>query len=425
MFSKKTKDVVVVGAGPVGMFAALVLSDRGVSVDIFDSRWQTSAHSYALALHPDTLANFEKVGLLEEVLRHANRVRKMRLYEGPEFRQEVSISSLEDDFSFVAIMRQDILEDTLERALRKAGVKVRWNHQISDINPEPYHNEVTIEVLGKESFGYAIAHSEWLVEKVKREKAAFVVGADGHHSIIRKAMGYSFDEVRKPVYYAVFEFKTDRESGESVRIVLNENTTDVCWPMPDGYYRWSFQLDGDLEEIPPREKDQFDLSVDDLGYPELEDGKLEQLIRVRAPWFDAPVGEISWRKLVRFDHRIASDFGSGTVLIAGDACHMTAPAGIQSMNVGLREARDVADVIAQRRDTLAYQTALDAYRDARRREWNFLLGIEGGLELRDDAHAWLKPYKDRLISAIPASGRDLEMIAGQLGLAAISTMEAV
>ena len=63
MFKKHKSEVLVVGAGPVGLFAALALADRGLGVEIIDGQFQTAANSYALALHPGSLALLGQVGL--------------------------------------------------------------------------------------------------------------------------------------------------------------------------------------------------------------------------------------------------------------------------------------------------------------------------------------------------------------------------
>lgn len=408
----------VVGAGPVGMFTALSLAQHGISVTILDAQWRTGAHSYALALHPSSLALFERVGLLDDVLSQSYRVRGVRLWEGIKPRHEMSISRLADDFSFLAVMRQDVLENMLELALKKKGVKVQWSHRLGRLSPAPFENAVSVQVLGKESFGYAVAHSEWLVEKTKQAQVPFIIGADGIHSTVRQELGFSFDALGAPEYYAVFEFKTDMAAEHLMHLVIDEKTSNVCWPMPNGYCRWSFLLNGFVDNIPSRRKDHFDLSFGDEFFPELEEEQLHQLIEERAPWFTGSVEEITWRKLVRFDHRMASDFGAGTVALVGDAGHTTSPAGLQSMNIGLREGWDVAQIIAERSDDDAFGSSMDAYRQARMREWRFLLGIDGGLDVKDAKDSWLAPYSTRILSSLPASGRNLYDMADQLGLEA-------
>ena len=82
MFGMKEPEVLVVGAGPVGMFAALVLVKKGIRVTIADQQWRTGAHSYALALHPQSLRLLEEFGLASGILENAYPVRTIGLYDG-------------------------------------------------------------------------------------------------------------------------------------------------------------------------------------------------------------------------------------------------------------------------------------------------------------------------------------------------------
>ena len=89
MFGRKKPEVLVVGAGPVGLFTALSLARRGVPVQIVDKEWRTAAHAYALALHAGSLRLLKDLGLLDAVLEQAYPVRSIGLYDGAERRAEL------------------------------------------------------------------------------------------------------------------------------------------------------------------------------------------------------------------------------------------------------------------------------------------------------------------------------------------------
>lgn len=416
MFNREYPEVLIVGAGPVGQMAALTLARRGIRVSIVDREWRTGAHSYALALHPRSLELLDRLGLLPRVLEQAYRVRAMGLYESGERRGKLQISELRDDFSFIAVMRQDALENLFEQALNDQGVNVRWNHQVVTLTPEEKKVAATIDHLEKSSFGYAIDHSEWIVLKSRTLDVPFVIGADGHQSLVRRTLGIDFPEVVEPEYFAVFEFKSDADLGDEMRLVLDPKTMSVLWPLPDGLCRWSFQLKEWEEPLPPREKDRVKVQIGAARYPVLSEERLRVLIRERAPWFDGSIDEIRWRMVVRFDRRLADAFGKQRMWLAGDAAHMTGPVGIQSMNVGLREAWTLANLIADVLEGKAAPEKLAEYNDRWLAEWRFLLGLEGGLEPGPSAEAWIRPYAGRLLSALPASGADLAALARQAGL---------
>jgi len=77
MFGKRKTEVLVVGAGPVGLNAALHLAEKGVDVLIVDEEWRTATHSYGLALHAGTLDLLQKSGLADNLIRQAVRIDTM------------------------------------------------------------------------------------------------------------------------------------------------------------------------------------------------------------------------------------------------------------------------------------------------------------------------------------------------------------
>jgi 2-polyprenyl-6-methoxyphenol hydroxylase-like FAD-dependent oxidoreductase len=239
---------------------------------------------------------------------------------------------------------------------------------------------------------------------------------------VRRAANIDFPEVGAARYYAVFEFKSDYDARNEMRLALGEQTTDVLWPIPGGFCRWSFELPGysdpDADRLheylqayglpAKRTKDRMALATQG---PALEESALPQLIAERAPWFTASVGDITWRTIVRFERRLATAFGRGRMWIAGDAAHLTGPVGMQSFNSGIAEARDLTDAIAA-----GDAGKLRRYNDTWTNVWRQLHGLDGGLQASADADPWVRSRADRLLACLPALGGDLTPLARQLGL---------
>jgi 2-polyprenyl-6-methoxyphenol hydroxylase-like FAD-dependent oxidoreductase len=416
MFPLKRPEVLVVGAGPVGLFAALALAKRAVRVQIVDKEWRPGAHSYALALHPRTLDLLEGVGLLEPVLEKAYRVERIGLYEGENRRAEMCLSGGEQDASFLAVMRQDVLEQLLEEALGRAGVKVLWNHEVSRVVAEDDQVVATVDKMVKDSVGYAVAHTEWVVAKSTDLEVPLLIGTDGHRSLVRRALDADFPEVGPTQHFAVFEFKSDADLEHEMRVVMDDRTTNVLWPLPDGYCRWSFELADSPALEAGRTKDRVAVELGGAQFPVLGEDSLRTLIAVRAPWFTGEVREINWRIVVRFERRLADTFGKHRLWLAGDAGHVTGPVGMQSMNVGLREADDLASIMAAILRDGEPIDQLEAYGRQRTAEWRHLLGLEGGLRAGEQTDPWIRERIDRILPCIPASQADLTEMARQVGL---------
>ena len=418
MFGRRKPEVLVVGAGPVGLFAALALTRRGVKVEIVDREWRAGTRSNALAVHAATLQLMEQEGVLTELLEHAYRVRTVGLYQGPERKAEMRIADLAQDHSFLAVMRQDLLERLLEDALRKAGVTVHWNHEVTALTEHDDGVTVKLDKWDRDTGGYGVEHASWTVTRSRERECQFVIGADGHASRVRRELGLEFPQVGETADFAVFEFRSDADFGDEMRLCLDEAGMTVVWPLPSGYCRWSFQLPSFDALEGSRDKDR-DLVMPGAGDDrELTIERLRELIAARAPWFRGSVEAVRWSMFVRFESRLAQRFGRGRRWLAGDAAHLTGPAGVHSMNVGLREARQLAEIVAGIHAGRTGAAALEEYDRAQASEWRFLLGLDGGLEAGTGTDPAFAARRAQLLPSIPASGPDLQRLAAQVGLTA-------
>lgn len=423
MFSRPKTDVLVVGSGPVGLVAALVLARNGVAVRIIDESEGPATRSYALALHPASLEILDELGLAAPVLRRARRLESVALYDGAERCAALDLSGLRAKYPFLAILPQGSFEELLSAALKENGVVVEWNRRLSRIAAGLEAVDVSIDTLEKDSGGYAVAHMETVVTRSRDEKVPFVLAADGHDSLVRTQLGIKFESVRPAQNFAVLEFLARRPLPDEVRVVLDEGTANVLWPMRERRYRWSFEitdLDADTES---RLKDRLLVQVAS-DFPWLQSGRLQRLAAERAPWFDDPMQEHYFRIFARFEQRLAQSFGKGRVWLAGDAGHMTGPVGVQSMNVGLREAFELATAYVRILQKGASPEELSSYGEGRLAEWRYLLGREAAPTLARDAAPWIAARAERLLPCIPASGAHLSQLLEQLGFQSHSTPQA-
>jgi 2-polyprenyl-6-methoxyphenol hydroxylase-like FAD-dependent oxidoreductase len=401
----------------VGLFAALSLARRGVEVRIIDEEWRSSTHSYALALHPKSLELLDALDLARPLLDKARRIRTIGLYDREERRAGLDLGAIDSKFPFMAVLAQADFESLLTRALADAKVEVEWNHRLSRVVPNGDHVDVTVDTLGKETMGYAVAQIETVIEGSKDFRVPFVIGADGHDSLVRTQLGIPFESVRDADEFAVFEFAAEGDLPDEMCVVLDDHKSNVLWPMTNGRYRWSFQLPPGVATGHSREKDRLLMPLSAPEVRELAPEQLQALIEERAPWFKASIGEVLWRLGVRFEYRLASAFGKAHVCLAGDAVHMTGPVGVQSMNIGLAEAAEAAEAIASILKGKGSVDALALYNTRHVGEWSHLLQVGGPeLEPTDAALDWTREHAGELTPCIPASGEHFSRLAEQLGL---------
>jgi 2-polyprenyl-6-methoxyphenol hydroxylase-like FAD-dependent oxidoreductase len=383
MADQRKTDVVVVGAGPVGMFAALTLKNAGVDVRIFDAGRRTAAHSYALVLHGATLELLEPFGITALCMAAGRKVTRLGLYDGLTRRGEVDLTKRGGMHPYALVLPQSHLESILEGALEKAGVKVQWDHRAQAVEDGPDHAHLTIAKLEKVSTGYPIAHTEVVVDRTFEVNASYVIAADGYDSFVRRRLAIPQIDMGKGQLYSVFQFDAKGDVPDEGRLMLAPGRVGGYWPLPGGKCRFSFPIDADSEHRP-------------------DEARLKEQIAAHAPWFKGTVGAIEWTALGLFERKVVSSFGSGRIWLAGDAAHLTGPLGAQSMNVGLREAGDLAARIAGALGKKKPVGSLEEYGTTRAAEWRSLLAPSTGpADLRS-----------LVLPCLPASGDELATMLG-------------
>jgi 2-polyprenyl-6-methoxyphenol hydroxylase-like FAD-dependent oxidoreductase len=251
--------------------------------------------------------------------------------------------------------------------------------------------------MEKYSMGYPVARTEWMVTKETDVRSDFLVGADGYHSFVRKTAESRFEHLGDAQAFAVFEIPCPVDFRDEARVLFHEGTTNVVWPLGENRARWSFEVD---REAPPE--------------PNLE--TLHEMLRTRAPWFEHEVEELYWSTTALFERRLVDRFGQGRIWLAGDAAHITGPVGAQSMNVGLREAHDLAGRLSDLLEKGGSPESLKEFDKERQSEWRKLLGVSPGMQPPADAPGWAREHAARILPCIPASGGDMDTLLEQIGL---------
>jgi 2-polyprenyl-6-methoxyphenol hydroxylase-like FAD-dependent oxidoreductase len=409
-------EVLIAGAGPIGMLTALLLSQEGVQLRIIDREWRTATRTYAGALHPRSLQLLHQLGLIEGVLAAGRKIGTVAFYQGSTRRAEVRLSELETDYPFVLVLPQSALETLLEdRLKREAKVQVEWNHQISAFQAEAENVVSTVDKLGISAKGYIVPEMEWSIEKSEQVRTRYLVGADGPNSFVAQALGLQYQTAGEAEFYAVFEFESDFDCGDELRVVLDAAGTSVLWPLAGNKMRWSFQLsDEHLAEFPAKERNS--LVVDQPAMDRANREFMQRLLLQRAPWFTGTIQELGWCSDVGFEHRYARSFGRGRCWLVGDAAHQTGPAAMQSMNMGVYEAAQLASALGQLLRGKASPDILQAYEDTCQEQWRRLLGISARPQSGPHTDRWVHQHSARLVSCLPATGNELKLLLNQLEL---------
>jgi len=383
-------DLLVVGAGPVGLLAALAGAEHGLAVALLDQFPRGFSPGRGCLLHGDSLGLLASYGLLE-MLRARGRLLDqlvIRTNDGSVLRLDLEHP--------VLALTQDDLEEILRAELKRRGVVAQAPRQASSL--EQTTSEVEVRVLQRElvRYGSPALYSDWETQSSGSIRAKFVIGADGYDSRIRAALGIETLDLGNTESFAMFDFDTVTVLKELCLSFEGELMSSLL-PLPGARIRGGFQIDRELSETPDLER-------------------LRELLRRRRDPTSPEPTALGWSSVTHFERRLTRHFGRGRVWLAGDAAHITAPFGNHSVNAGLEEAdalvRRMADCIAGR----ATPETLEEYGAERQREWHKLLGVNVSFDVLPHAPRWLIPHARRLVPALPACGSRLTTLLERLGL---------
>jgi 2-polyprenyl-6-methoxyphenol hydroxylase-like FAD-dependent oxidoreductase len=386
--------VLVVGAGPVGLVAALRLRRRGIDVRVVDRRSEPRAQSYPAVLHAQSQRLLSELGLAPALFWQGHTVTRLAVYTEHERRVVLDLPSVSGKDGGVLTVPHDVLGTALLNELGEAGVAVEWDARVSTLE----QGEKTIRgclVHGATRPGAtrAAAYSSTF-------EADFVIGADGYDSTVRSALGIELVQHGPLQTFAFFD-SAHYSTGSEAQLSISNDFANSIYPLQGRLSRFSFQLGHGLDMEPGS-------------------SSLRELLLARTPWYPADATAFEWGGVVELRRALAARFGHGRAWLAGDAAHLTGPLGVQSLNVGLREASELSEHMA---DALLRSVCPDlekAFGAKRMQQWALLLGLTERATVSTRSPDWARRHAATLISCLPAADADLDALLAQLRLEPIA-----
>ena len=345
-------EVIVVGAGPVGLTAAVELARRGVRCRVIDALPEPPRYAKAVGVQPRTLEVFEGLGVLREVLDAAEQMRGQIVYvDGAEVARLELTLPRGIPYRFVGLP-QYLTERILCERLATTGVAVERGTRLT-----------TFEQDGE---GVTAVFADADGERTVR--ARYLVGCDGAHSVVRKTLGLSFEGAAFAEQYMLGDVELDwsQPRGYGVRSTrrVDGGADDllVCIPLPGrGRYRVSMLVPDELALAPTAGR--IEHGFEGGRKPEL---RHIQAVLDRLSPEPVTAANLRWSSVFRISHRIVDTYGRGRVFVAGDAAHIHPPTGAQGMNTGIQDAHGLAWKLAAAVAGVDAAGLLDSY-DAERR----------------------------------------------------------
>nr|WP_055506838.1 FAD-dependent oxidoreductase [Nonomuraea pusilla] len=365
-------DVLVIGAGPVGLTAAIVLTQRGHRVTIVDAQAEGANTSRAAVVHPRTLELLEPYGVAEALDRHGVHTPVFTVRDRDRVLVPVPFGGLPTRYPYTLMLSQADTEAFLLARLTELGGEV--------LRP------ATLTGLRQDADGVTAEFADGATLR-----AAYVVGADGLHSTVREQVGIGF---AGGTYAESFILADVRLGGGvpkgEVVLYFSPDGLVVVAPLPGGLHR----IVATVDEAPREPDAAFVQALLDARGPEAE---------------PAVVQEVVWGSRFRVHHRIADTYRAGRVLLAGDAAHVHSPAGGQGMNLGIEDAVMLGEALSRVLDGEP-SALLDDYAAARRPVAGKVVGLAGRLTRLATMGARRRPLRNLVLGLagrVPAVRRRL------------------
>lgn len=306
------EQVLIAGAGPVGLTMALELARYGVPVRIIDKIPEATHTSRAVAVWPRTLELLDRSGAAADIIAMGNKVTVANILSGGRPVAALSLDQIPSPYPFALMVPQYDTEAVLRRHLAAHGVTP----------------DLGVELLGFEQDENGLSARLREPDGTERtEPYAYLVACDGAHSVVRHHLGLDFEGDTLGLDWTQGDFHLSGYPFPSSQLAIfwHEDGPLLFFPMAPDRARVITSL-GPSTATPPVALDQE---------------AFQKMVDARGPGGITLTGT-EWVSAFRINERQVETYRSGRVFLAGDAAHIHSPAGGQGMNTGMQDAINLA-----------------------------------------------------------------------------------
>jgi 2-polyprenyl-6-methoxyphenol hydroxylase-like FAD-dependent oxidoreductase len=370
--------VLIVGAGPTGLAAAMSLARARIPVRLIDRAPEPGRHSRAIGIQARTLELFEQHRIVEPFLELGHRAHVANLYSNGQRRARLDFDPLLTRYPYLLFLDQSVTERILTDHLATLGVEIERGSELLEFTQ------------GSAGVSAEVRRADGRIESIR---CAYLIAADGAHSTIRHKLAMRFD-------------------GESLAqsFLLADVAAETPWPddefhvfasgdglvvlLPFGKGRW--RLIADHKAVLPAAPEGA------IAVPTLDECRSIIEHRVHHP---VTLSDMNWSSYFSVNSRMVNQLRTERVFFAGDAAHVHSPAGAQGMNTGIQEAFNLGWKLARVVAGGAPDRLLDTYHVERYPIERIVLQQTSFMtQLVEADHGPMKLLRERVMPALAALG---------------------
>jgi len=305
-------DVVIVGAGPVGLAAAIDLAQRGVKVVLLDDSDRIGEGSRGICYAKRTLEILDRLGVGEKLVAQGVTWKLGKVYLRDEL--VYSFDLLPEDGhkmpAFINLQQYYLEKALVDRALELPNIDLRWRNRVTGVAPRNDGVTVTIDTP----------------DGPYKLDAGWLIAADGARSAVRDLLGLGFVGVTFEDKFLIADIRMTADFPTERRFwfdpPFHSGQSALMHRQPDNVWRIDLQLGPDAD-------------VEAEQQPERVIARLKHMLG------EQPF-ELEWVSIYRFNCRRLDRFVHGHVVFIGDAAHQVSPFGARGANSGVQDAENLA-----------------------------------------------------------------------------------
>lgn len=287
--------VLIVGAGPTGLTAALEFARRGIIPEVVDAKVSPSELSRAVGILPESIEKLRTTGAGDRILKEGVRFERLKIHYNNKTAIDLDVSRISGSKSLPVLLPQDRTEAIMSDTLKKIGGRVKYNHKVVDIKTNQKKASVTFS-------------------NGETKKYDWVIGADGVNSTVREKLGIRYLGYELEEVWSIADIELKEEpSLEALFWIIGETEKDIVLTVPIGPKRVRLvsSTPDSVKVLPTK------LNIENIR---------------RVGTFKISI-------------RQAETYLKGKVLLAGDSAHAFSPVGGRGMNLGIADAVEVVKSI--------------------------------------------------------------------------------